>query len=174
MGSKRVNRRELLKSGATLAAGFTLGAAAPALGQEPMTHASPPMIKGDKDGQIAYGDRSKYVKSVRIPHGGRPSPDNFGLTFHVATPLQDSVGVITPSSLHYFATTRGSYLPDVDPREHRFMIHGLVDRPLTFTIEDLKRLPSVTRLHFIECAGNRHGARHKNVQESHGMTSCAE
>ena len=69
--------------------------------------------------QIAYGDRSKYVTSVRIPHGGRPSPDNFGLTFHVASPLQDSVGVITPSSLHYFATTRGAFLPDIDPREHR-------------------------------------------------------
>src|SRR5438876_2236972 len=174
MGSKRFNRRELLKSGATLAGGFTLGAAAPALGQEPMTYASPPMIKGDNDGQIAYGDRSKHVKSVRIPHGGRPSPDNFGLTFHVASPLQDSVGVITPSSLHYFATTRGSFLPDIDPREHRFMIHGLVDRPLTFTIEDLKRLPSVTRLHFIECAGNRSSRRAKTVQETHGMTSCAE
>ena len=174
MGSKRPDRREFLKSGAALAGGFTLGAAAPALGQEPMTHASPPMIKGDKDGQIAYGDRSKYVTSVRIPHGGRPSPDNFGLTFHVATPLQDSVGVITPSSLHYFATTRGAFLPDIDPREHRFMIHGLVDRPLTFTMEDLKRLPSVTRLHFIECAGNRSSRRAKTVQETHGMTSCAE
>src|SRR6266516_4369860 len=124
--------------------------------------------------QIAYGDRSRHVKSVRIPHGGRPSPDTFGLTCHVASPLQDSVGVITPSSLHYFATTRGSFLPDIDPREHRFMIHGLVDRPLTFTMEDLKRLPSVTRLHFIECAGNRSSRRAKTVQETHGMTSCAE
>src|SRR6266542_154432 len=174
MGSKRFNRRELLKSGATLAGGFTLGAAAPALGQEAMTHASPPMIKGDTDGQIAYGDRSKHVKSLRIPHGGRPSPDNFGLVFHVATPLQDSVGVITPSSLHYVATTRGSFIPDIDPREHRLMIHGMVDRPLTFTMEELKRLPSVTRLHFIECAGNRSTPRAKTVQESHGMTSCAE
>ena len=119
MGSKRPARREFLKSGAALAGGFTLGAAAPALGQDTgMTPASPPMIKGDSEGQIAYGERSKYVTSVRIPHGGRPSPDNFGLTFHVATPLQDSVGVITPSSLHYFATTRGAFLPDIDPREH--------------------------------------------------------
>jgi sulfane dehydrogenase subunit SoxC len=94
--------------------------------------------------------------------------------FHVAAPLQDSVGVITPSSLHYVATTRGSFIPDIDPREHRLMIHGLVDRPLTFTLEDLKRLPSVTRLHFLECAGNRSTPRAKNVQESHGMTSCAE
>jgi sulfane dehydrogenase subunit SoxC len=92
----------------------------------------------------------------------------------VATPLQDSVGVITPSSLHYWATTRGSFLPDIDPKEHRLMIHGMVDRPLTFTMDDLKRLPSVTRIHFIECAGNRSSRRAKTVQETHGMTSCAE
>ena len=151
MGSKRPARRDFLKSGAALAGGLTLGAAAPALGQTP---ASPPMIKGEKD-YIAYGARSRFVTSVRIAHGGRPSPDNFGLVFHVAAPLQDSVGVITPSSLHFVRTTRGSYIPDIDPREHRLMIHGMVDRPLTFTIDDLKRLPSVTRLHFIECAGNR-------------------
>src|SRR6185503_10052527 len=135
--------------------------------------ASPPMIRGTKE-QIAYGERSHFVTSVRIAHGGRPSPDPFGLVFHVAAPLQDSVGVITPSSLHYVATTRGSFLPDIDPKDHRLMIHGLVDRPLTFTMEDLKRLPSVTRLHFIECAGNRSTAKAKNVQESHGMTSNAE
>ena len=137
MGSKRPARRDCLKSGAALAGGFTLGAAAPALGQSP---SSPPMIRGDEDQIIAYGKRSKHVTSVRVPHGGRPSPDTFGLTFHVASPLQDSVGVITPSSLHYYATTRGSFLPDIDPREHSLMIHGLVDRPLTFSMYDLKRV----------------------------------
>jgi len=131
------------------------------------------MIKGDKD-QIAYGDRSIFVKSVRIAHGARPSPDDFGLVFHVASPLQDSVGVITPSSLHFVGTTRGSYVPQIDPKEHRLLIHGMVDRPLTFTVDDLKRFPSVTRLHFMECAGNRTSRRAKTVQESHGMTSCAE
>ena len=171
MGSKRPDRRGFLKSGAAVAGGLTFGAAAPALGQE--QHHGPTMIKEGKD-QIAYGDRSKHVTSVRIAHGGRPSPDNWGLTFHVATPLQDSVGIITPSSLHYMGTTRGSFLPDVDPREHRLMIHGLVDRPLTFTMDDLKRLPSVTRIHFIECAGNRSSRRARNVLETHGMTSCAE
>jgi len=172
MGSKRPDRRGFLKSGAALTGGLTLGAVAPAFGQT-QAPASPPMIK-EKTDQIAYGARSKHVTSVRIPHGGRPSPDNFGLTFHVASPLQDSVGVITPSSLHYYATTRGSFLPDIDPREHTLMIHGLVDRPLTFSMADLKRFPSVTRLHFIECAGNRSTPRAKTVQESHGMTSCAE
>ena len=181
MGSKRTSRRELLRSGAALAGGLTTGAVAPALGQT-HDHASGqppaqvnPMIMGSKE-LIEYGQRSHYVTSVRIPHpmGGRPSPDAFGKVFHVASPLQDSVGVITPSSLHYVATTRGSYMPDIDPRQHTLMIHGLVDRPLTFTMEDLKRLPSVTRLHFIECAGNRHNARQRTVQETHGMTSCAE
>ena len=66
-----------------------------------------PMILGSKE-LVEYGQRSHYVTSVRMAHpmGGRPSPDVFGKVFHVATPLQDSVGVITPSSLHYVATTR--------------------------------------------------------------------
>lgn len=177
---KETSRRALLTGGATLAAGV---AAAPALAQ--MQHAPDgssslpdevnPMIMGSKK-QIEYGERSKYVKSLRMAHppGGRASPDAFGKVFHVASPLQDMHGVITPSSLHYVATTRGSFMPDIDPKQHTLLIHGLVERPLTFTMEDLKRMPSVTRLHFIECAGNRHNGRHKTVQESHGMTSCAE
>jgi sulfane dehydrogenase subunit SoxC len=178
MGSKRPDRREFLKGGAALAGGLTLGAVTPAIGQTPAAGAGQKpaagaMIKGTKE-LIAYGDRSRFVTSVRIPHGDRPSPDAFGLVFHVATPLQDSVGVITPSSLHYVATTRGSFVPDIDPKEHSLMIHGMVDRPLTFTMQDLKRLPSVTRLHFIECAGNRSRPERKTVQETHGMTSCAE
>jgi len=74
-----------------------------------------PLIKGRHRWSNRHGDRSKHVKSVRIPHGGRRRLIPSGLRFHVATPLQDSVGVITPSSLHYFATTRGSFLPDIDP-----------------------------------------------------------
>src|ERR1700738_1771729 len=181
MGSERTSRRELLKAGAALAGGVTLGELASSQAQahdHPMTPGSQnasPMILGSKE-LVEYGQRSKYVTSVRIAHpmGGRPSPDAFGKVHHVASPLQDSVGVITPSSLHYVATTRGSYVPDIDPTQHTLMIHGLVDRPLTFTMEDLKRLPSVTRLHFIECAGNRHNGRQKAVQETHGMTSCPE
>src|SRR5256712_13075438 len=181
MGSERTSRRELLKGGAALAGGVTLGELASSQAQahdHPMTPGSQnasPMILGSKE-LVEYGQRSRYVTSVRIQHppGGRPSPDLFGKVFHVASPLQDSVGVITPSSLHYVATTRGAFIPDIDPREHRLMIHGMVDRPLTFTMEDLKRLPSVTRLHFIECAGNRTSRRAKTVQETHGMTSCAE
>src|SRR5262249_31377093 len=134
-----------------------------------------PMILGSKE-LVEYGQRSKYVTSVRMAHpiGGRASPDLFGKVFHVASPLQDSVGVITPSSLHYVATTPRSFLPYIDPKLHTFTIPGVVDRPLILTMDDLRRFPSVTRLHFIECAGNRHPPKQKTVQETHGMTSCAE
>ena len=130
MGSKRTSRRKLLTdlaggvtlgavAGGALASRFPFGAVAPAFGQTPASGQAPahdhsiadssPMIMGNKE-QIAYGERSHFVTSVRIAHpiGGRPSPDAFGKVFHLASPLQDSVGVITPSSLHYVATTRGS------------------------------------------------------------------
>jgi len=181
MGSERTGRRVFLKRGAALAGGLTLGAVEPAIRRtqtptsgQSVEEQSQEVPNYSSDELIAYGQRSRFVKSKRIPHGGRPSPDEFGLVFHVAAPLQDSVGVITPSALHYIGTTRGSFVPDIDPTKHRLMIHGMVDRPLMFTMEELKRLPSVTRLHFLECAGNRANSRHTTVQETHGMTSCAE
>src|SRR6185437_15164343 len=56
-----------------------------------------PMVLASED-VIAYGVRSHYVTSKRIPALGRPSPDDFGLEFHISTPLQDSVGTIQASS----------------------------------------------------------------------------
>ena len=180
MASTPRGRRGFLKKGAALA-GLALGASTAASAQTE-THSGGP---GGNDAHssdpkelakelVAYGERSHFVKSIRVPVAERMSPDMFGLTFHVLTPLQDSVGIITPSSLHYVATHRGSFVPDIDPSEHKFMLHGMVDRPLIFTMDELKRLPSVSRIHFIECLGNRAQARHKTVQETHGLTSCAE
>jgi sulfane dehydrogenase subunit SoxC len=167
MDSKKSNRRRFLKNSAALA-GLAAGGGRLAKAQTPGT----PTKKIEE--LIAYGDRSRFVTSIRKPVADRHSPDEFGLTFHVLTPLQDSFGIITPSSLFYTATHRGALVPDIDPREHRLMIHGMVDRPLVFTMEELKRLPYVTRIHFIECLGNRARPTHKNVQETHGLTSCAE
>jgi sulfane dehydrogenase subunit SoxC len=96
------------------------------------------------------------------------------MTFHVNSPLQDSVGIITPSSLHFIGTHRGALTPDIDPKTYRLLIHGMVDRPLEFTLDELKRFPSVSRVHFIECAGNNARAAHKTVQETHGLTSSSE
>jgi sulfane dehydrogenase subunit SoxC len=166
MDSKKPNRRGFLKGGAAIA-GVAAGAAQSARGQAPAIAAY------SKKELIGYGERSHFVTSLREPAPGRPSPDAFGLVFHVATPLQDQTGFITPSSLHYTATHRGAFVPDIDPKEHRLMIHGMVDRPVVFTMDDLKRFPSVTRFHFIECAANSARATHKTVQQSHGLTSTA-
>jgi sulfane dehydrogenase subunit SoxC len=171
MDLKKRNRRGFLKNGAALATGLTVGAVRPASAQTPAAEAS---AKKDINELIAYGDRSRFETALRKSVGNRPSPDSFGLTFHVLAPLQDSVGIITPSSLFYTATHRGAFVPDINPSEHRLMIHGMVDRPLTFTLDELKRLPYVSRIHFVECLGNRANATHKTVQETHGLTSCAE
>jgi len=178
MSPKLPGRRRFLRDSAALV-GLAAGVVPSASAQ--MSHAEAPPkdakestdCKDTKD-LIAYGERSHYVKSVRIPVAERMSPDEFGMTFHVTSPLQDSVGIITASSLHYVATHRGSFVPDINPQEHRLMIHGMVDRPLVFTVEELKRLPYVTRVHFLECSGNRAKAAHKTVQDTHGMTSCCE
>ena len=66
--------------------------------------------------------------------------DEFGMTFAVLAPLQDFVGTITPTSLHFIGTYCGSIVPDIDPQQHRLMIHGMVDRPLEFSLADLRRL----------------------------------
>ncbi len=182
---ERPDRRAFLKKGAALAGGLTLGAAEsavpqtapPAQPQQAPPQQVPQQVPDHESPElVAYGIRSHRVTSVRIAHppGGRPSPDEFGLTFHIATPLQDQMGALTPNSLHYVGTTRGAMVPDIDPAEHRLMIHGMVDRELIFTMDELKRFPSVTRPHFIECAGNRASRRMTTVQETHGMTSCAE
>ena len=131
MESTPRTRRGFLKKSAALA-GLAVGAAQTANAQTPAAaHEGMPADPKELAKElVAYGERSKFVKSVRVPVAERMSPDMFGLTFHVLTPLQDSVGIITPSSLFYVATHRGSFVPEIDPSEHRLMIHGMVDRPL--------------------------------------------
>ncbi len=146
MSPKRSGRRGFLKTSAALV-GAALGAVPAVSGQSMADGHSMGDDAPSKDIKelIAYGERSHYVKSLRYPVAERMSPDDFGMTFHVLSPIQDQVGIITPSSLHYIATHRGSYVPDIDPQEHKLMIHGMVDRPLVFTLEEIKRLPSVSR-----------------------------
>src|SRR5258708_4042219 len=100
MDSKPPSRRGFLKSGAALA-GLAVGGVRPASARTPAAEA--PVNTKMTNELIAYGERSHFVTSVRVPVAERMSPDHFGLTFHVSTPLQDSVGIITPSSLHYVA-----------------------------------------------------------------------
>ena len=119
----------------------------------------------------AYGERSQYETAKRaVPDVKRPQ---IGAT---RTPLADTEGIITPSSLHFERHHAG--VPDLDPAKHTLLLHGLVDRPLVFTVADLKRLPSASHIYFVECAGNSGGEWKApggaNVAASFGLASCSE
>lgn len=118
-----------------------------------------------------YGERSPFERSER--HLIPSKTPEAGST---RTPLQDSHGILTPSSLHFERHHAG--IPAIDPAQHRLMIHGLVERPLILTMEEIRRLPSVSRVHFIECAGNSRSEwgpkTAPNAQQSHGLASCSE
>jgi sulfane dehydrogenase subunit SoxC len=89
-------------------------------------------------------------------------------------PLQDLHGTITPADLHFERHHGGVAV--VDPRAYRLLVHGLVDRPLTFTLDDLKRFPAVSRVCFLECSGNfvRTGGEKTTAQALCGLTSQSE
>jgi sulfane dehydrogenase subunit SoxC len=122
----------------------------------------------------AYGLPSVWEKNLQR----RESP---GLTRVSAasvsfTPLQGLFGIITPNGLHFERHHQGWY--DIDPSGHRLMVMGMVKSPRIFTMDDLMRLPAVSRIHFIECGANT-GMEWGNVavptvQYSHGMLSCCE
>ena len=92
------------------------------------------------------------------------------------SPLQDLEGIITPSGV-VFERYHGG-VPSIDPDQHRLIIHGLVERPLVFTMDDLKRFPSVSEIRFLECPANGgmewRGAQMEALQFTHGMISCCE
>jgi len=121
-----------------------------------------------------YGMPSQYERNLLR----RESP---GLTRVSAAsvsfaPLQGLFGIITPSGLHFERHHQGWH--DIDPSRHRLMINGLVKTPKVYTMDDLMRLPSVSRIHFIECGANT-GMEWGNVavptvQYTHGMLSCSE
>lgn len=122
-------------------------------------------------GRSTYGERAKYETSQRLVAAG-----SLPGTGSSRTPLQDLQGIITPSALHFERHHSG--VPDIDPADHELMVHGLVDKPLIFSISDLYRLPAVSRIHFLECAGNssreHEGNFGETAQESHGLLSCSE
>lgn len=110
------------------------------------------------------GQRSAFESPQRLP------------LYNIAsgTPLQDLHGTITPADLHFERHHAG--VPTLDPDMHELLIHGMVDKPLKFSLADLKRMPSVTRVCFIECSGNlniRAGEK-TTPQQLSGLTSQSE
>jgi sulfane dehydrogenase subunit SoxC len=163
------SRRRFLKRGLALGAALaTGGPVAPAAGQQ--APADPAKTLGRH--MVPYTERSPFEQAVK-QKGPPTMPDEWGGNF---TPLGESLGIITPSSLFYEVNRGG--VAQIDPRTHRLLIHGMVDRPVILSMDEIKRLPSVSRIYFLECSGNTQTEWEApvvpNVQWSHGLTSCAE
>ena len=125
-----------------------------------------------------YGIPSEWEKNLqRRESPGMTRVAQSSVSF---APLQGLFGIITPSGLHFERHHQGWW--DIDPSQHRLMVNGsddsLLKRPMVFSMDELMRLPSVSRMHFIECGANT-GMEWGNVavptvQYTHGMLSCSE
>ena len=118
-----------------------------------------------------YGSRSQFETEVRTRF---PTANEY--TSWSFTPLDKMVGNLTASGLHFERHHGGT--PTIDPANHSLVVHGMVSTPKKFTMADLKRFPSVTRKHFIECSGNGltewNKPTLKTVQGTHGLVSTSE
>ena len=176
--ARAITRRGLIEAGAGAAAAAL--ASRQALAQEGDN--LPPAIPewqlhpGEEVLSQPYGRPSRFEANVvrRYRHG-LPEPPTRLSSFSL-TPLQDLSGIITPNGLHYERHHAGT--PTIDPLEHRLIVHGMVEKPLIFAMEDLTRFPSVSRVCFLECSGNTQNWGAPNpeltVQDTHGLLSCCE
>ena len=170
--SSNTSRRNFIRKTAALTGGAfaAAGSARAAPLPIPQTNQEPGRIIEE----TAYGMPSKYEAHVR-----RRRTDVFknrqNLSDWSMTPLQHQPGIITPNGLIYERHHAGT--PDIDPRTHKLVIHGLVKQPLEFSMDDLHRYPSVSRFYFMECSGNGLTDWLKpastTVQQTHGLLSGA-
>src|SRR5438552_3131494 len=145
---------------------LTTAAAAIAVGGKLRAQEGAPADPSKRPGRLprALGQRAPSEKPQRQVRGAGSS----------GTPHQDLMGTITPADLHFERHHGG--VPDVDPKSYSLLIHGMVERPMMFTLADLKRFPSVSRISFLECSGNlgRTAGPETTPQQLAGLTSCSE
>lgn len=121
-----------------------------------------------------YGKPSQYESGVqRRQSPGLTQTTQASVSF---APLQSLFGIVTPSGLHFERHHQGWW--DIDPSKHRLMINGMVKSAKVFTLDEIMRLPAVSRFHFIECGANTAvewgNVAVPTVQYTHGMVSCSE
>lgn len=150
----KVTRRALLAGAAGVVATGPLAAA-----QAP---ADPTKVRGKPP--RAVGAKAPYEKVARYARAGASS----------GTPHEQLYGIVTPSDLHFERHHGG--VPDIDPANYSLLIHGMVERPMVFTLDDLKRFPSVSSLWFLECSGNlaRTAGPETTAGQIAGLTSTSE
>lgn len=167
------SRRRFLQRSAVIGVGGVGGSALAATAAPPLEVAPWSRTPGEPVGWHAYGEPSDFEQQViRRSRGTTPLPGaNSSMT-----PLHALFGAITPTGLVFERHHAG--IPRIDPAQHRLAVHGLVERPLVFTMDDLVRFPSVSRIHFLECSGNTGrewaGPGTQSVQMSHGLLSGCE
>ena len=171
-GNGLLDRRAFLRGGAAFAAAMTGYTFAQSAAAEPL--ADDPWSKVPGNLVPAYGVPSRFEKNVvRTLSNPKGEPR----TQHARTPHHLINGTFTPNGLHFTIVHAG--IPDIDPDKHRLVIHGLVKRPLEFTLDALARYPMISRMTFVECGGNSSPLFSKepaqgSVQALHGLASCAE
>ena len=177
-----LSRRDLLSGAAGAVGGAVLAGLPLGVGGQGVKPAVPPVPTPPVRPSVP-SDATKLQGAPTSPLGVRsdfhaPSRAPYGETVGSSlTPLQDLTGSITPSDLHFERHHAG--IPALDPDRHTLTIHGLVDRPLTFSVSDIKRLPQIVRTHFIECSGNgrasyRDPKPDMTPQKVAGMVSTSE
>jgi sulfane dehydrogenase subunit SoxC len=172
--SAGTTRRRFLQGGTAVASGAVLSAsAAVAAETDNLPPAIPEWMKmpGDPTGSQPYGAPSPFEKGV-VKNISKNLKQYVSASSR--TPLQELDGIITPNGLFYERHHGG--VPTIDPAQHRLMLHGLVERPLIFSMEDLRRFPSESRIHFLECSGNPGYSKPygKTASDLVGLLSCAE
>ena len=174
-GGGLLERRSFLRSGL----GLSVAGMANVVGAttaDPIGARMPDSMKTPGGADLAYGQPSPREREVqRRPHPTVVQTAGFAVW---RTPLQHQRGIITASGLHFSVHHNG--LPDIAPERHELMIHGLVKRPLRFDLERLLRYPMVSKIHFLECAGNSAAnalsmtALNQTLGDLSGEVSCSE
>ena len=168
-------RRFVLRSLAALGAGG--GLARGALAQAPLgatPHDVPPdasKAQGYPLADESYGTRSQFETEVRRRFKTATPQSSWTMT-----PLEKGCGIITPSGLHFERSHGGTAV--IDPAKHMLYVHGMVQQPKKFSMNDIRRFPSMSRIMFLECSGNGLTEWSKptmrTVQFTHGLTSTSE
>ncbi|MDI4233759.1 sulfite dehydrogenase [Bradyrhizobium sp. Arg237L] len=170
-GRSGLSRRNFIAASTGLAGSIVADRAA----ADSLADVPPREVGADLGG---HSERSKYVNISRIPEAG-PGKRNVDPSdaINSKTPIDKLFGSITPSDLHYERSHSG--VPDLDPVKHRLLVHGMVRKPLVFNVDDLKAMPQVSRVVFIECTGNgwenwKKADENLTVQNTHGLVSTNE
>jgi sulfane dehydrogenase subunit SoxC len=171
-GNGLIDRRVLLGGSVAIAGAIgasvsTLTAAAQPLKDDPWSLEPGASVK-------SYLTPSSFEKNVALT---LTNPDGRPFVQNGRTPHHMLQGMITPNGLHFVVSYGGP--PNIDPDKHQLLIHGLVKRPLLFTLDALARYPKVSRITFVECGGNSAPLFspepiQASVQALHGLVSCAE